>query len=212
MRNITGKNLKGLILFGIFMAILTIIVVFLLSLQTENQGSSYIYQDIAKTPKAQTVMILGASVLRNKTMSDMLKDRADTAIEIYNSNKANNILISGDGQAKNYNEVVVVNNYLLEQGIPKEKILLDYYGFDTYDSLYRARDIFGIKNLIISTQNFHLPRALFIAKSLGIQAYGITADRHKYKNIELNIGRELLATVKAYVDVFYNAKPAVLAD
>ncbi len=212
MRNITGKNLKGLILFGIFMAILTIIVVFLLSLQTENQGSSYIYQDIAKTPKAQTVMILGASVLRNKTMSDMLKDRADTAIEIYNSNKANNILISGDGQAKNYNEVVVVNNYLLEQGIPKEKILLDYYGFDTYDSLYRARDIFGIKNLIISTQNFHLPRALFIAKSLGIQAYGITADRHKYKNMELNIGRELLATVKAYVDVFYNAKPAVLAD
>jgi len=212
MPHIVEKNLKGLILFGIFMAILTIIVVFLLSLQTENQGSSYIYQDIAKTPKAQTVMILGASVLRNKTMSDMLKDRADTAIEIYNSNKANNILISGDGQAKNYNEVVVVNNYLLEQGIPKEKILLDYYGFDTYDSLYRARDIFGIKNLIISTQNFHLPRALFIAKSLGIQAYGITADRHKYKNIELNIGRELLATVKAYVDVFYNAKPAVLAD
>ena len=212
MPHIVEKNLKGLILFGIFMAILTIIVVFLLSLQTENQGSSYIYQDIAKTPKAQTVMILGASVLRNKTMSDMLKDRADTAIEIYNSNKANNILISGDGQAKNYNEVVVVNNYLLEQGIPKEKILLDYYGFDTYDSLYRARDIFGIKNLIISTQNFHLPRALFIAKSLGIQAYGITADRHKYKNMELNIGRELLATVKAYVDVFYNAKPAVLAD
>jgi len=210
MPHIVEKNLKGLILFGIFMAILTIIVVFLLSLQTENQGSSYIYQDIAKTPKAQTVMILGASVLRNKTMSDMLKDRADTAIEVYKASKAENILISGDGQAKNYNEVVVVNNYLLEQGIPKEKILLDYYGFDTYDSLYRARDIFGIKNLIISTQNFHLPRALFIAKSLGIQAYGITADRHKYKNMELNIGRELLATVKAYVDVFYSAKPAIL--
>ena len=210
MRNIKGNNVQILILFTGFMAILTIIVVFLLSLQTENQGSSYIYQDIAKTPKAQTVMILGASVLRNKTMSDMLKDRADTAIEVYKASKAENILISGDGQAKNYNEVVVVNNYLLEQGIPKEKILLDYYGFDTYDSLYRARDIFGIKNLIISTQNFHLPRALFIAKSLGIQAYGITADRHKYKNMELNIGRELLATVKAYVDVFYSAKPAIL--
>jgi len=210
MRNIKGNNVQILILFTGFMAILTIIVVFLLSFQTENQGSSYIYQDISKIPNAQTVMILGASVLRNKTMSDMLKDRADTAIDVYNSNKADNILISGDGQAKNYNEVEVVNSYLLEQGIPKEKILLDYYGFDTYDSLYRARDIFGIKNLIISTQNFHLPRALFIAQSLGIQAYGITADKHKYKNMELNIGRELLATVKAYVDVFYNAKPAVL--
>ena len=210
MTNNTRKNLKSLILFGIFMAILTIIVVFLLSLQTEKQSFGYIYQDIAKTPKAQTVMILGASVLRNKTMSDMLKDRADTAIEIYKNGKAKNILISGDGKAKNYNEVVVVNSYLLEQGIPEEDILLDYYGFDTYDSLYRARNIFGIESLIISTQNFHLPRALFIAKSLGMQAYGITADKHKYKNMELNIGRELLATVKAYVDVFYSAKPAVL--
>ncbi|MEK7104388.1 MAG: ElyC/SanA/YdcF family protein, partial [Patescibacteria group bacterium] len=171
------------------MAILTIIVVFLLNLQTEKQGLAYIYQDVSKAPKAQTVMILGASVYRNKTMSDMLKDRANTAIEIYKAGKAENILVSGDGKEKNYNEVEVVNSYLLEQGIPKEKILLDYYGFDTYDSLYRARDIFGIKNIIISTQNFHLPRAIFIAQGLGLEAYGIVADKHNYKNMKLNIGR-----------------------
>ncbi|MEK7103843.1 MAG: ElyC/SanA/YdcF family protein [Patescibacteria group bacterium] len=194
------------------MIILTIILVVLLNLQTENQELSYIYTDINKIPKAQTVMVLGASVYRNKTMSDMLKDRANTAIEIYKTGKAENILVSGDGKEKNYNEVEVVNSYLLEQGIPKEKILLDYYGFDTYDSLYRARDIFGVKNIIISTQNFHLPRAIFIARNLGLEAYGITADKHKYKNMELNIGRELLATVKAYFDVFYNVKPAVLSN
>jgi SanA protein len=212
MNSKTKKNLKGLLLFGIFMAILTIIVVFLLGLQTEKQGLAYIYKDIAKVPKAQTVMILGASVYRNKIMSDMLRDRADTAIKIYQAGKAENILVSGDGKAKNYNEVEVVKNYLLEQGIPKEKLLLDYSGLDTYDSLYRARDVFGVKNIIISTQNFHLPRAVFIAKNLGMQAYGITADRHRYKNMELNIGRELLATVKAYFDVFYNAKPEVLGN
>ncbi len=191
------------------MTILIMVVVFLLNLQTEKQGISYIYKDINKIPKVETVMILGASVRQNKIMSNMLKDRANTAIEIYKTNKAENILISGDGKEKNYNEVEVVKNYLLEQGIPKEKILLDYFGFDTYDSLYRARDVFGIKNIIISTQDFHLPRAIFIAQSLGLQAYGITADKQKYKNMELNIGRELLATVKAYFDVFYNVKPAV---
>ena len=210
MNKKTKKNLKSLLLFGIFMAILTIIVVFLLNLQTEKQGLAYIYQDISKVPKAQTVLVLGASVYRNKIMSDMLKDRADTAVEIYKISKAENILVSGDGKAKDYNEVEVAKNYLLERGIPKEKILLDYYGFDTYDSLYRARDIFGIKSIIISTQNFHLPRAIFIAQGLGLEAYGITADKRKYKNNDLNIGRELLATVKAYFDVFYNAKPAVL--
>lgn len=212
MKKKAKKTLLSLLLFGIFMAILTIIVVFLLNLQTEKQGLAYIYQDISKAPKAQTVMVLGASVYRNKTMSDMLKDRANTAVEIYKTGKAENILVSGDGKEKNYNEVEVVKNYLLEQGIPKEKILLDYYGFDTYDSLYRARDIFGVKNIIISTQNFHLPRAIFIAQSLGLTAYGITADKHRYKNMELNIGRELLATVKAYFDVFYNVKPAVSSN
>jgi len=206
------RNLLGLLLFGIFMAILTIIVVFLLNVQAEKQSLNFIYQDANKIPKAQTIMILGASVRNNKTMSDMLKDRADTAIEIFKKNKTSSILISGDGNSKNYNEVEVVKKYLLEQGIPQEKIVLDYYGFDTYDSLYRARDVFKFKSLIISTQNFHLPRAVFIAQNLGLTAYGITADKHNYKNIELNIGRELLATIKAYLDVFYNSKPAVFSN
>lgn len=206
------KNLISLLIFGIFMTILTIIVVFLLNMQTEKQGLAYIYQNIDKIPKAQTVMVLGASVRPDKTMSDMLKDRADTAIDLYKASKVENILVSGDGKSKNYNEVEVVNSYLLEQGIPKEKILLDYYGLDTYDSLYRAKNVFNIKSLIISTQNFHLPRAIFIAQSLELTAYGITADKHNYKNMELNIGRELLATIKAYFDVFDNAKPAVLGN
>lgn len=194
------------------MAILLIAMIFLLNLQTEKQSIAKIFNHPTKLPQAQTIMILGASVKSNKIMSDMLKDRADTAIEAFNNNKAQTILISGDGKDKNYNEVEVVKKYLLEQGIPQEKILLDYYGFDTYDSLYRARDVFGINHLIISTQNFHLPRAIFIAQSLGIEAYGIIADKNTYKNIELNIGRELLATIKAYLDVFNNAKPAVLGD
>ncbi len=194
------------------MALLTIILIFLLNLQTESKGLSYIYADINKIPPCQTVLILGASVYKNSIMSDMLKDRANTAIELYKLGKAQKILVSGDNRAKNYNESATVNNYLLGQGIPKEDIFLDFAGFDTYDSLYRAKDIFKVKSLIISTQKFHLPRAIFIAKGLGIESYGVMADKHQYKNIEFNIGRELLATVKAYFDVYFDAKPTFLGE
>ncbi len=206
------RFLRKVFIFGFFMALFTVILVILLNLQTESKGLSYIYTGINEIPPCQTVLILGASVYKNSIMSDMLKDRADTAIELYKSGKAQKILVSGDNRNKNYNESATVNKYLLEQGIPKEDIFLDYAGFDTYDSLYRAKDIFKVKSLIISTQKFHLPRAIFIARGLGIESYGITADKHQYKNVEFNIGRELLATVKAYIDVYFGAKPAFLGE
>lgn len=206
------RFLHKVFIFGVFMALLIVILVILLNLNTETKSLSYIYTDINKIPPCQTVLVLGASVYKNSIMSDMLKDRSDTAIELYKSGKAQKILVSGDNRAKNYNEAVTVNNYLLKQGIPEKDIILDYAGFDTYDSLYRARDIFKVKSLIISTQKFHLPRAIFIARGLGIESYGITADKHQYKNIEFNIGRELLATIKAYFDVYFEAKPAFLGE
>ncbi len=212
MNRKSKKFFRNIILFCFFMALLTVILVILLNLNTETKSLSYIYTDINKIPPCQTVLVLGASVYKNKIMSDMLKDRTDTAIELYRSGKAQKILVSGDNRAKNYNEAVTVNNYLLGQGIPKEDIYLDYAGFDTYDSLYRAKDIFKVKSLIISTQKFHLPRAIFIARGLGIESYGIAADKHQYKNIEFNIGRELLATVKAYFDVYFGAKPTFLGE
>ncbi|MDD4990138.1 MAG: ElyC/SanA/YdcF family protein [Candidatus Pacebacteria bacterium] len=204
--------LRKVLLLVFFMALLTIILIFLLNLQTESKGLNYIFTDINKIPPCQAILILGASVYKNSIMSDMLKDRSDTAIELYKSSKAQKILVSGDNRAKNYNESATINKYLLEQGIPKEDIYLDYAGFDTYDSLYRAKDIFKVKSLIISTQKFHLPRAIFIARNLGIESYGIIADKRQYKNIEFNIGRELLATIKAYFDVYFDAKPTFLGE
>lgn len=199
-------------LFIFVMGLLALILILAFNINTESKSAAYIFTDISKLPEAQTVLVLGASVYNNSVLSDMLKDRAQIALQVYKSGKAKKILVSGDNRNENYNEALAVQKYLLEQGIAKNDIFLDYAGFDTYDSLYRARDVFKAKSLIISTQKFHLPRAVFIARKLGIEAYGIAADKRQYKNIEINQGRELLATVKAYFDIYAKAKPQFLGE
>ena len=194
------------------MAILLILAVILINLNVASIGQPYIFTEMEKLPQAETVLVLGASVYRNKILSDMLKDRADTAIELYKAGKIRNFLISGDNRQKNYNETATIEKYLLSQAIPQEKIFLDYAGFDTYDSLYRARDIFKVENIIIATQNFHLPRAVYLARQLGLDAYGFRADKRGYKNIWLNIGREKLANVKAFFDINLDSKPQFLGQ
>lgn len=203
---------RKLLIFIIILGLLIIGAVSSIDLLISSQSQAYIFSEIEKTPGSQTVLVLGASVYSNKYMSAMLEDRAKAALEIYQKGKAKKILVSGDNRSDDYNEVIVVQKYLLEQGVPKQDIYLDYAGFDTYDSLYRARDIFKVKNIIIVTQGFHLPRALYIARSLGIDAVGFKVDSRKYQNIEYNILREKLANIKAFFDVVLKAKPTFLGE
>lgn len=172
----------------------------------------YIFSEISKTPKADAIIILGASVFADGRMSDMFADRSDAALELYKNNKAGKILISGDHTGKNYDEVNPAKNYLLERGVRKNDIFLDHAGLDTYDSLYRAKEVFKIKSAIIATQNFHLPRAVYIGRTLGIDSYGFRADRHLYRDIKLNELREIFADVKAFIDVNSLAKPEFLGE
>lgn len=200
------------ILFFYIMAIALLITVILINLNVASISQPYIFTDLARLPDAQTVLILGASVRSDQTLSDMLRDRADTAIELYQTGKVKNFLVSGDNREKNYNETAAIQKYLLGQGIPQEKIFLDYAGFDTYDSLYRARDIFQAQGLIIATQSFHLPRAIYIGRQLGLEVYGFPADNHTYRNVWLNIAREKLANVKAWLDLNLNNRPKFLGQ
>ncbi len=177
-----------------------------------KQASPYIFYEVEKVPSVNVVLVLGASVYQNRIMSDMFKDRADTAVDLYSQGKAKNILISGDNRNKNYNEVVVAQKYLVSQGIPKENIFLDYAGFDTYDSLYRAKEIFKVKDLIVVSQDFHLPRAVYLGKKLHLSVYGFSADRHLYKNLVFNEAREKLANIKALLDVYFQSKPKFLGE
>lgn len=154
----------------------------------------------------QAVLILWAKVKRDD-LSQILEDRVQTALKVYNADKVYKILISGDNGSKYYNEVWAIAKYLKKKWINTGDLFLDYAGFDTYDSLYRAKHIFQVKSLIIATQKFHLSRAIYIARSLWIQAYGIESDLHQYRNIDRTIYREYIARVKAYIDIVLWSKP-----
>lgn len=205
--------IKKLFFWGTAAFVFLIFLAGLASTAVENACKNSIYKNVGQVPEgAEAVMVLGAKVYAGGRMSDMLKDRADTALEIYQAGKAKKILVSGDHGREEYDEVNAVKNYLLDKGVPAEDIFLDHAGFDTYDSMYRARDVFQIRSLIISTQDFHLPRAVYIAKSLGIEAYGISADKHIYGNTAAVQAREILARDKAWLDVALGSKPKFLGS
>lgn len=166
----------------------------------------------AQAKPADAVIILGAYVRPDGALSWILRDRLDTGLELYRAGLAPKILVSGDHGQKNYNEVQAMKDYLLDHDVPAQDIFMDHAGFDTYDSLYRARDIFQVKSAIIVTQNFHLPRALYIARRLGIETQGVQA-RLYYPWWYANTIRDSLARVKAYLDVeILKSKPRHLGE
>lgn len=189
--------------------IISIIIVFVINLDI-NQFEKYIYEKQTDLPSAQVVMILGARVYNNGRLSDILKDRTLTALEVYKNGKVKKILVSGDHGREDYDEVNVVKEYLLENGVKPEDIFLDHAGFDTYDSLYRAKYIFKVDSLIVSTQKFHLPRAIYIGKKLNVETYGIIADKHIYRSALTNNIREIFSRTKAFFNINLNSKSKFL--
>jgi len=140
-----------------------------------------------------------------------LRDRLDHGYELYALGKAKKILVSGDHGQKDYDEVNAMKDYLMEKGVPREDIFMDHAGFNTYDSMYRAKEIFGVESLLICTQDFHIARSVYIARSLGIDAYGYPCDDNGI-NTRLNKLRESFARVKAVADIFVKRKPKYLGD
>ena len=144
------------------------------------------------------ILVLGASVRRERP-SPMLEDRLKKAIELYNINTQNKILVTGDHTKEDYDEETIMKNYLLENNIPEEKIIMDPAGVSTYDSIFRVQKQLKAKKIIIVSQKYHLYRALYIANSLGIEAYGVPADDIKYKGATYREVREILARNKDFI-------------
>ncbi len=142
-------------------------------------GNAYI-RPAPKVETADAVLVLGAYVLPDGTLSPMLHDRVEVGYELFRRGKAPKIIVSGDHGRTDYDEVNAMKSFLKSRGVPGEDVFMDHAGFSTYESLYRARDIFGVKKLIIVTQRYHLMRAVFVARSLGLKAYGVASDRQDY--------------------------------
>ena len=159
------------------------------------------------------VIVLGAGVRADNSVSDVLRDRLDTAIELYKNGVVPKLLMSGDHGKKEYDEVNAMKNYVLEKtNIPSDDIFMDHAGFSTYESIYRARDIFEVDKAVIVTQKFHLPRALYIARLLGINAVGVEADMHRYKGYKYFEFREFLARVKEFINLIIKPEPKFLGE
>ena len=202
------QTLKYIILFGV--AIWAAIL--LVNWRVDGVGKPKIYHDIDKIPSAYTVIVLGASVYQNGNLSPILKDRVDSALELYSAGKAKRFLLSGDHGQENYDEVNSMKDYLSERGVPDADIFLDHAGFDTFDSMYRSHYIFEVDSAIVVTQKFHLPRALYIADRLGFNYIGYAADKHQYQSIENLEFRENLANLKAFWEVLIGKEPTYLGN
>lgn len=166
----------------------------------------------AESINADCILVLGAGVRSDGTPSNMLEDRLKQGIALYKSHASNRLLMSGDHGRKDYDEVNTMKKFAMNCSVPSQHIFMDHAGFSTYESMYRARDIFKANKIIIVTQEYHLYRALYIARGLGLDAYGVSADLRPYSGQTYRDARELLARTKDFLTVLAKPKPTYLGD
>ena len=191
------KLIKKIIVSVISIILIFALCLFLINIYVINTGKEKIY-DANSVPEASSVLVFGASVYGN-SVSDILARRLDTAVEVYNLKKAEKIIVSGDHSSADYNEVKAMKEYLVKKGIPETAVLMDHSGLETYDSVYRAKNIFNEKSVIMISQEVHIIRALYIAEKLNLDSYGVPCGNYSDNELEFQKKREFLARLKAFV-------------
>ncbi|HVI43063.1 MAG TPA: ElyC/SanA/YdcF family protein [Anaerovoracaceae bacterium] len=161
---------------------------------------------------ADCILVLGAGLKADGTPNYMLQDRLDKGIELYKAGAAPKLLLSGDNGQEEYDEVNAMKEYALNAGIPSEDIFMDHAGFSTYESMYRARDIFLVKKAIIITQKYHQYRALYTARGLGIEGYGVVSEPRVYSGQKYREIREILARDKDFLKMIVKPEPTYLGE
>ncbi len=159
-----------------------------------------IYSEIESVPHSRVALILGAGVRPNGQLSVMLKDRVDAGIRLYKEGKVDKLLMSGDNRITHYNEPMRMRDYAVKRGIPPEDIAMDFAGRRTYDSVYRGHHIFGLKEMIVVSQGWHLDRALYLCDHIGVKAWGFAADVPGHEEFLIWL-REIAASLRAVVDI-----------
>ena len=199
--------MKRLIKWGILMVLILTIIIFGINFYVKiSTNKLIINSDSKKLDKADCVLVLGAGIW-NDEPSPMLKDRLDVAINLYNDKKVSKIIMSGD-----HTKVNVMKKYAIDRGVKSEDIFMDHAGISTYDSIYRAKNIFKANKIIIVTQKYHLYRSLYIAKCLNIDAYGVQATPKKYSGDFAREVREILARDKDFFKSIFKPKSKYLGS
>lgn len=164
----------------------------------------------AQLQDVDCILVLGCKVQDDGTPSHMLEDRLRRGVELYKAGAAPKLLMSGDHGTVPYNEVQTMKQYATDQGIPSAHVFMDHAGFSTYESVYRAREVFQADKILIVTQEYHLHRALYIAQALGVEAYGVSADYRSYSGQLMRDIREILARNKDLLTSVFQPEPTYL--
>jgi SanA protein len=202
-------------IFGIFIVLVVILLVLgtLPRLVTRLHAGSRLFEP-ENTPTEKVAIVFGAGLYRNGSPTPVLRDRVATAAELYQAGKVEKLLMSGDNSSRGHNEPIAMRDYAISLGIPDQDIILDYAGHRTYDTCYRARDIFEIDSAILVTQAFHLPRALYTCNNLGVIAVGVPADLRQYRRASQTFWnlRESAATVVALWQIHISQPEPILGN
>ena len=169
-------------------------------------------QQAAASFDADAIIVLGASVYPDGTPSGILQDRLDDGIALYFAGAAPKIIMSGDNGTESYNECWAMKQYAISQGVPSEDVFCDHAGFSTYETMYRARHVFGADRVVIATQTYHLYRAVYDAQGVGMEAIGVPSDYGEYANQSWYDIREVFARTKDFFQVLFSVPSTFVGD
>lgn len=197
----------------VFLAVLGLVLGIAPRLLTRFYAGPRLYA-LETSPSEPVAIVFGAGLYRNGSPTPVLRDRIETAADLYRAGKVEKLLMSGDNSTPNYNEPGAMRDFALDLGIPEEDIILDYAGRRTYDTCYRAREIFHLDSAILVTQSFHLPRALYTCNALGISAVGVSADLRQYRRFSRTFWnlRETVATTVALWEIYVSQPTPILGN
>lgn len=208
--DLARQHYKALIAVAIVLALIVWGPVIYFNLATRGERYDLTKTPVKSIPERRAGIVFGAGVLPNGKPTPYLKERVTTAVKLYKAGRVRKLLMTGDNSSKHYNEPVAMRKLAEQLGVKASDITLDYAGFNTYDSCYRAHAIFGVNQAVLISQGYHLPRAVMTCDHLGVQSIGVDA-LHAGRDFTLSyIIREWASTDKAVFQLVFKPNPTAL--